>query len=272
MSDSGGRPRPAPRPVEVVGSVRLTPRMVRITVGGPALAGFRPPGPASHLKVVLPPPGVRAPLLPTFGLIWPEGPQPILRTYTPRRFDEQRQLLEIDFFLHSGGAASGWAEKAQPGDRLAILGPSKSFYAIDPQARAFLLVGDESALPAMGTILEALPVDVTADVFVEVKDRTDELALTSPARQLRVHWLHRGDAPAGQLLEPTLGELEISLAARVWVGCEAGSLRALRRILLEEQFLPASQVHTRGYWRRGASNHPDHDFGEGSLGVERQQG
>ncbi len=272
MSEPTARPRPAPRPVEVVGAVRLTPRMVRITVGGPALAGFRPPGPASHLKVLLPPPGVSEPLLPTFGpsgVSWPEGPQPILRTYTPRRFDEQRGLLEIDFFLHPGGAASGWAETARPGDRLAILGPGKSFYPMDPQARAFLLAGDESALPAIGTLLEALPEDVTADVFLEVKDRDDELELTSPARQLRVHWLHRGEAAAGQLLEPTLGELEISLAARVWVGCEAGSLRTLRRILLEEQFLPAAQVHTRGYWRRGASNHPDHDYGEAALSAGR---
>ncbi len=260
--------RPPPRRVEVSRVTRLTPRMMRVTFTGPELVGFATQGPATHVKLFLPPEGEREPLLPTFGpqgLSWPDGPRPTVRTYTPRAFHPSTGELDVDFFLHAEGPATAWAESAAPGMRAAIAGPGKSFYEPAEGARAFVLAGDESAIPAIATILGVLPATARVEVLLEVADASDEQRLDSPA-SLRVTWLHRGTAigAEGSLLASTIRELELSPDARYWVACEAGVMRDIRRNLLTEHYVPAAHLLTRGYWKRATANHPDHDYGQDS--------
>jgi NADPH-dependent ferric siderophore reductase len=242
--------------------------MRRVTFGGAELAGFTVPGPASHVKLLLPPEGHSQVIVPTLtaaGVTWPEGPRPLVRTYTPRAVRGGESVeLDVDFFLHGEGAASGWASRAQPGDPAVIAGPGKSFYPVDPAAPAHVLAADESALPALATVLDALPASSHVDAFIEVTDAQDELPLTS-AGSLRVHWLHRGTAEAGKLLEETLRGVDVNPDAQFWVAGEAGAIRAIRALLLEEQYVPRARLVTRGYWRKGASDHPDHDHGDAVL-------
>ena len=112
------RTRPPPRRVEVSRVTRLTPRMLRVTFTGPELEGFATQGPATHVKLFLPPEGEREPLLPTFGpqgLTWPDGPRPIVRTYTPRAFHPA-----------SGRAGRGLLPPRRgPGNRLGGVGRSR---------------------------------------------------------------------------------------------------------------------------------------------------
>ncbi len=242
----------------------VTARMLRVTFSGPELEGFATGGPATHIKVFLPLDGEREPLLPSFGpqgITWPDGPRPAVRTYTPRAFRPETRELDVDFFLHGDGPASTWARTAAPGMRAGIAGPGKSFYAPPDGARAFVIAGDESALPAIGTILESLPASSRAEVLLEVTDGEDEQPLASPAT-LRIRWLHRGGAPEGSLLSSTLRELELSPDAQYWVACEAGVMREIRRNLLNEHHVPAGNLLTRGYWKRATANHPDHDYGQ----------
>lgn len=258
-------PRPPPRLMEVKRVTPITPRMVRVTFGGPGLAGLSEGGPATHLKLFLPVEGQTVPLLPTFGpdgISWPEGPRPTTRTYTPRAIRGQSAELDVDFFLHADGPASVWASNAQPGDAAGMAGPSPSAYAIDPSARAFVLAGDESAIPGLQTILERLPKGVRAEVLIEVADRSDEVEMASEA-DLRVTWLHRGDAQGseGTLLAEALRVLDLSPDARYWVACEAAQVRAIRKTLLGEQGVAPKHLVTRGYWKQATANHPDHDYG-----------
>lgn len=257
--------RPPPRMMEVKRVSPITPRMVRVTFHGRGLEGLTAEGAATHVKLFLPVDGQTVPLLPTFGpdgVIWPEGPRPVVRTFTPRAIRGGAGELDVDFFLHAEGPASRWAANAQPGDCAGMAGPSKSIYQVDPEARAFVLAGDESALPAIQTILESLPKGARAEVLVEVADASDEQGLSTD-EDVRVTWLYRGDARGreGALLAKTLRDLDLSPEARYWVACEAGQVRAIRKTLLGEQGVDPSRLVTRGYWKQATANHPDHDYG-----------
>ncbi|MDX2683079.1 siderophore-interacting protein [Streptomyces sp. NY05-11A] len=244
---------------------RLAPRLVSVLLAGPALDGFSLESPTAHIKVFLPAPGQQAPALPELGpdgLVWPEpAARPIIRTYTPRRYDPAAGILEVQFVLHGTGAASAWAEQAAVGDQIAIAGPGGRF-RLDPQARHWWIGGDESALPAIATLLEALPPSAAAEVHLEAAGPADEIDLASPA-QLRLSWHHRRAPEAyGVELADALRDAALPAGARVWVACEAAAMRGLRRQALSDRGLPPDAVVTRGYWRRGTSDYPDHDYGE----------
>jgi len=247
---------------------RIAPRLVSVWVGGDALEGFATAAPTSHLKVFLPADGQTTPILPEYtpdGAVRAEdGPPPVVRTYTPRRFDEASGTLEIQFVLHGAGPASEWAERASVGDQLAVAGPGGRF-SMDPGAERWWIAGDESAIPAVGTLLEALPDSAAAEVHLEVAGPDDEIELASPAKTT-ITWHHRRtpDAWGAELDEAARGAA-IADGTRVWVACEAATMRGIRRYLIGERRLPAGSLVTRGYWRLGAANHPDHDYGDDDL-------
>jgi NADPH-dependent ferric siderophore reductase len=249
QSRNASRPhRPPPRPVRVSQIRQLTPHTVRVTVMGEALADFPTPGPASHFKV-------------SFSNL--DAERPVNRTYTPRRWDPTSGELDIDFLLHGSGIGSAWASQVSVGDPAAVGRPGGA-YEIDPSADWFLIAGDESALPAIGTLVEALPATTQARVLVEVQNADEEQALTSPAR-LDVVWLHRNgqDAPVGSLLQAAVADCAFPTGSgKVWVACEASIMRNVRTHLLHERGLVRESVHTHGYWKAGEINHPDHDLGK----------
>jgi NADPH-dependent ferric siderophore reductase len=233
-----------------------------VTFGGEELTGYEMRGPAAHIKVLFGREGEDRPLLPEWG---PEGPlltegqsMPPSRTYTPRRWDAAAQELTVDFMLHGEGLASTWANAANPGDVLAVTLPGGP-YAIDPTADWYLLAGDESALPAMETILEELPAGKQVSVLIEA-DAGEERPL--PATDTT--WLRpEPGAESGAALERAIRAFQLPAGSgRVWVGCEADVMRSIRKHLLFERGMDRGAIHTHGYWKRGAANHPDHDVGQ----------
>ena len=247
---------------------RIAPRLVSVQVAGDSLESFRIEAPTSHIKVFLPLPGQDAPLLPEFlpeGQVIPDDARPAVRTYTPRRFDEASRTLEIQFVLHGEGPASEWAERASAGDRIAVAGPGGRF-VMDEAAERWWIAGDESAIPAVGTLLDALPPSAAADVHLEVADADDEIELPSPAKTA-ITWHHRRSPDAwGVELDEAARTAEIADGTKIWVACEAAAMRGIRRYFLAERRLPASSLVSRGYWRLGEVNHPDHDYGDDDLG------
>jgi NADPH-dependent ferric siderophore reductase len=229
--------RPPRRPVAVRSAERLSPRFVRVTVGG-ELSDWPEPGSAAHLKLFLP---------------QAEG-ETVMRTYTVRAFDRVRGEVAIDVYLHDGnGAAARWAATARPGDGLALSGRSRSTFEPTAGATSYLFGGDASALPAIATCVEALPSSAQATVIVAVADPVDALPLRSPAA-LDVRWVHEGD----DAFADAVGDVETD---RAWIACEATLMRRLRGLLLDSRF-DRHTLSTRGYWKRGEENHPDHDTGE----------
>ncbi|HUZ78529.1 MAG TPA: siderophore-interacting protein [Chloroflexota bacterium] len=259
-----GRPRPRFRTVEVSRVRWLSSHMVSVTLEGSELEGFQPTAPSQHIKIVFPRPGEERPVLPNAGQPPQAGAErPLMRTYTPRRYDPDRLELEVEFFIHGDGPASSWAARAKPGDAVAIAGPGGRFQP-NPDASWYLLAADESALPALEMILESLPGSLPATTYIETAADFEELPLPATAGA-HVTWLHRlpGDDAAGQLLARAVISATLPAGVgQVWAACESSVARGIRKDLLGRSLLPPESLITRGYWKRGESNHPDHDYGE----------
>ena len=238
------------RRLEVLRVVDITPRMRRITLGGEQLAGFVSLGSDDHIKLLFAQNAAEQAALesPTFS-VKGEGPQPAMRDYTPRRIDLSRGELDIDFVLHGDGPASTWAEQAKPGQHLHIAGPRGSMIVPDI-FDSYLLVGDETAIPAIARRLEELPAGRKALVVIEIADEHEKQALDSAA-DVQVTWVVRGQ---DELLG-TLRDLQVpegSLYA--WVATETKLSRQVRRVLLDEHKLNDEFVKAVGYWRADGSS------------------
>jgi len=236
---------------------RITPKMVRIVVGGEALAGFVSAAHDDHVKLFFPQPGQDRPVLPTpspNGPVYPEGaPLPAARDYTPRRYDAAANTLTIDFVIHGDGPATQWAAQARPGSFLGVGGPRGSF-VVPEDFDWYLLAGDETALPAIGRRLEELPAGTRAIVIVEVENSAEEQRFDTRAR-LETHWLHRDGAEPGNhlLLQRAIAELSLPPGeGYAWVAAEASVAKALRRHLVDVRGLRKDRVKAAAYWKRGA--------------------
>jgi len=256
------RHQPRTRLLEVREVSRLTPHMVRIALRGEDFGDFRSSGADDHVKLMFAVDGSDRPVLPNpdpSGPRFPEGASPpVMRDYTPRRFDPDAGELVIDFVLHGDGPASSWAATAAPGSLVGQGGPRGSLVVSD-DFDWYLLAGDETALPSIARRLEELPARARAIVIAEVADAGDELPLPTDAA-LDLRWLHRGDAEPGtaDLLERAIAELELPAGEGfAWVATEAESARRLRAHLREERGLPKAWTRVTGYWKRGTADHHD---------------
>lgn len=225
--------------------------MVRVTLGGEELAGFAGEGPDRRIKMFFPVPGQERPAVPraaSGGPVWPAGePRPAIRTYTVRRFNAAAGELDVDFVLHAGhGPAAAWAREAQPGAWVGVSEPGGR-YEPDPAAAFHLVIGDETALPAVATVLEALPHAVPALAFLEVADAAEEQDLPGAADVL---WVHRGDREPGVPLTEAVRLAELPAGAgQAWLSGESGCVRDLRKHLLGERGFDRRRVYATGYWR-----------------------
>jgi len=240
--------------LEVRRTERITPHMVRVVAGGAELAGF-PDTPYTdrYVKIVFPRPDVSYPDPFDLELIRASLPReqwPQTRTYTVRALDRAAGELTIDFVHHGdAGLAGPWAAGAVAGDRLRLLGPGGA-YAPRPQADWHLLVGDESALPAIGAACERVPAGVPVVAVLEVADDTERQPLVGPGR-LQAHWLYRTDGSTERVLT-RLRSLRLPTGrVHAFVHGEAGMVRAVRRYLLEERGVPRDALSVSGYWRLG---------------------
>jgi NADPH-dependent ferric siderophore reductase len=241
----------APRLLQVRRSAQITPRMIRVTLGGDELAGFGGEGPDRRIKMFFPVEGQIRPAVPraaSGGPVWPAGEaRPAIRTYTVRRFDPAAGELDVDFVLHEGhGPAAAWARDAQPGCWVGVSEPGGR-YEPDPDADFHLVIGDETALPAVATVLEALPGGVPALVFLEVVDADEEQELPGTAD---VRWVHRDKRPPGVPLAEAVRAAELPAGrGQAWLSGESLCVRDLRKHLLDKRGFDRRAVYATGYWR-----------------------
>lgn len=236
------------RRLEVLRVVDLTPRMRRITLGGPELAGFISLGTDDHVKLLFPQNAAEQAALETMvlGAGKDNGPMPAMRDYTPRRYDLDALELDIDFVLHGDGPASTWAEQAKPGQFLHIGGPRGSMIVPD-MFDSYLLIGDETAIPAIARRLEGLAANRRALVIIEVENGAEQQTLESAA-QVDVIWVLR-DGGQNNLLN-AVKELQVPQGKLyAWVATETKVSRQIRRVLLDEHGLNEQSVKAVGYWR-----------------------
>jgi NADPH-dependent ferric siderophore reductase len=296
--------------VEVRRVERLSPTFVRVELGAPELAEFGVDGPLYDQRIKLVFPNADGELASFAGadeswfstwLDLPAAERGHMRTYTVRdvRGSGVDTRLVVDFVLHLDDGATGpgsrWASTAAVGDLLVVLAPRRGMpfggIEFDPGiGRTLLLAGDETAVPALCSILEDLPDGVSGTAFLEVPCSADLADVRRPVG-LEVVWLPRNGAPMGQPLreavlhhlgtatpvddepadvDPSLWETpnysssgeEIDDAVTVghdlddlyaWIAGESGVVTALRRHLVRELGMDRRQVAFMGYWRRGVA-------------------
>ena len=240
---------------------QLTPRMVRVTFAGSELEGLTVGHPAASVRLLLPSPGTTELVMPAWNgneFLLPDGRRPTIRTFTPFAVDPEALELDLEIVVHGGGAASEWVTAAQPGDPAAISGPGRG-YIIDPEAPAFLLAGDETAIPAINQLLDILPPTKPVRVFVEVAAPEARLALPDhPGSTVEWFDLPPGAASGDTLLAAVRGA-DPAPGTRVWAAGEAAAVQRIRRHLFEERGLPRSQTTVRGYWKHGRAGGADDD-------------
>ncbi|MGH3872953.1 MAG: siderophore-interacting protein [Pseudonocardiaceae bacterium] len=290
--------------VEVSHTQRLSPSFVRITFTGSCLRAFGASGTDQRIKLLLPQPGRPVTDIPS-GHRWHAAWQamasrirPIMRSYTVRAHRPDTGELDIDFVLHGadgrGGPVSAWALTTRPGDRVALAGPDPAgagrrwgcAWSPPSTARLLVIAGDETAVPAVASIVEALPADARGVVCVEVPAPDDRQCWTAPDG-VEVRWLVRrcaaGSAPHGSLLEPTVAQVLAELGTPAagtdlaemdvdtsilwdvpdvstgqgefyaWLAGEAGVIKRLRRLMVNDHGVPRTSVAFMGYWRQGHS-------------------
>ncbi|MEU6078393.1 siderophore-interacting protein [Micromonospora sp. NPDC047074] len=246
-----------PMLAEVVANRPLTPHLRRITLTGAEIDRFGYDGPDHLVRIFLAPaPGAEL-HLPDSAQWWPalkampEELRPVVRNYTVRRLDVARREMDIDFVLHGdGGPASAWALTAAPGDRIGVFSDGAS-YAPPADTDWQLLVGDETALPAITAVLEALPAHTRAIALIEVGSAEDEIEVRTPAGAT-LTWLHRGDTPAGgsDVVIRALRELALPAGTPyAFVAGESAMVTTVRRHLCTERGIAKERVYFGGYWK-----------------------
>lgn len=247
------RREPPPfREVTVVAIERPTPCVVRVVFNGPDLHSLVVDEPASSVRLLLPSPGTSDVVIPTWNgneFLLANGRRPTIRTFTPIRDAGATSELMLDVVVHGSGAASDWASAATTGARAAISGPGRGYVA-DPEASSFVLVGDESAVPAIGQLLEALPVDRPVSAGIEVT--SPEAIRNLPERPMvRVDWgvLPEGAPPGSTQLE-YVRSARLEPGVRIWAAGEAAAMQRIRRHLFDDRGVARFHTMVRGYWKR----------------------
>lgn len=251
------RYEPKRRQLQVASKTYLSPDYLRIVLHGD-LSGFESQGFDDHIKLIFPDPVTGVVNFP--GDAAREGEsRPIMRDYTPRYFDVAAGQLTLEFALHGlehgdAGPATRWAADAVIGDSLHIAGPRGSRLLPDIYDH-YVLIGDETALPAIGRRLEELPSTKRVTVFVEIDCAENRFELQTKT-QAKIHWVNRQE----QSLVDAVAALELSTATHLWIASERTQARAIRDLLQERFNLPASAVKASAYWHKGlAGKHGDLD-------------
>lgn len=217
--------------------------MLRVIFGSDDLKDFESASPDDHVKLFIP------------DRAHPET-EPQKRDFTPRAFEPATGSLTIDFALHETGPATEWARNARVGDAIEIGGPRGSTIVPD-DFDWYLLIGDETAMPAIGRWVEKLPRGRSVTTFCVIADG-NEIQKWNTAADHTSFWLDRSQSPFqgdNEIMQTTLARWQQPPGdGFVWIAAEASAARSLRDRFAAERQHPKSWMKAAGYWKRGTAN------------------
>lgn len=234
--------RPLPRQLTVIAKRKITPNMLRVTLGGPGMDGFPAGNTGGYVKLNLPN---------------PDRPEKMLvRTYTIRH--QRSGEIDLDFALHgqtatgSAGPATEWAQSSSEGDVVSVGGPGPA-KPLPGGSGPFLVVGDMTALPAISVNLELLDKDATGIAVIEIMDESDAQDLPRPAG-VQLYWVvtpQPGQGTAQLVSKVKDAGLAKQQGSYVWSASEFGAMQALRSYFREDCGLGPDLLYISSYWKSG---------------------
>ena len=220
----------------------VAPLVRRVVLEGQGLESYRDLQPAEWVKIFLP----------------SERPAAEGRAFTIQNYGPNGDELGFEIALHSGGVMSQWVQQANVGDEVHLSSIRGGLWPVD-SGKWLLLAGDETALPAIKSILKSLPGDMLAYVFIEVANPSERQVLPISERVL-VQWIYRSQGASGEregLLSAVNSAALPSKGGHAWLAGEASVVRALRQRLLRERSIEAGRIQAAGYWKVGEIDHRD---------------
>jgi NADPH-dependent ferric siderophore reductase len=246
------REPPPLRIVRVADRAELSPRMLRLTFEGDGLRELIVEQPAASVRLLVPSPGDDELVIPEWNgneFLLPDSSRPALRTFTPLRVDNEAGRLDIEIVRHPGGAVSEWAESADVGAPAAISGPGTG-YDFPDTADRLIVLGDETALPAVTQLIATAPETLAVDAHVEVV-REDAIIDVDTRLDDSIEWhvTEPGGIPGGRIVEAVRSLDELTDGTHVWAAGEASAMQAIRTQLSDALGVERSRATVRGYWK-----------------------
>lgn len=260
-------------PLEVLRTERLAPHWMRVTLGGGDVEKFRPMGYDQWFRLFIPVGGdaglerVPAKAHKLFGYLKflriPDGERPAMRNYTVRAYRaataDRGAEIDVDFVLHgsaaegTAGPASRWAESCRVGERALIIDEGLTFNPERGTERV-LLIGDETALPAIASICASLPSSASGAAIIEVPSAEDALDFTHPSG-VSVEWIVRAHGvEPGSFARAALREHSLPDAPfHTYAAGEQTLASGVRKYLVGERGVDKNTVSFCGYWKNASA-------------------
>jgi NADPH-dependent ferric siderophore reductase len=217
---------------------RITPGMQRIELFSAELADFNSSGSDDHIKLFIPPLG---------------RSEAVMRDYTPRAYTSTGGFLTIDFSLHATGPATAWAISARVGMTLEIAGPRSSSVVPD-DFDWYLLIGDDTALSAIGRRVEELRPRVPVITVIQIGSEAERQCFVTQSK-LTQHWVTRstGIENSNSALHEALVGIDLPRGdGYVWIAGEREIARGLRKYMIDVRGHPKAWLKAAAYWTLGS--------------------
>jgi NADPH-dependent ferric siderophore reductase len=231
-------------PAVVTGREQLSTARIRLTFSGDDVATFirneAAQAPGNWVKLFVP----------------SSNGEIVGRAYTLREFNLGKGTFDIDFFTHENGPASSWASSAQVGDTVTFAGPRDGGFTLNPVSDWLALIGDETGLSAIQSIVTNLPPDLPGIVLIEV-DHPGEHKPFFVDPNIQLHWIrrtHNMPGTGGALVKSIDNMEKLSGFGQAWVAGESSSVMAIRAFLQEKWKLDKKDIRTKGYWKKGVAH------------------
>lgn len=254
----------------------ITPYYIRVFLTGNGVEQIALTTVGTHNKIFIPPKGINKVYFPEFNattrqwIVLPEEIRPSMRTYTHRGIDLDKKEVWIDFVAHGDeGPASEWAINAQSGSVLGVMMKVKK-KKLYPQAENYVLIGDATAIPVLGAILEDLPKTAKVICIIEVHSKDDEQHLRTKA-DTQFQWLHNSNPKKESNLPKAVKSLTLPKKNRyAYIAAEFSAVKKIRYYLRDEKDWQRQDFSAISYWKAGESEdisaserHPANDNNDG---------